>query len=69
MRGLKMRLQTQAKGLILFLAYLVGGCAGAFIPPTLIAASPALFSQARRVRYRRQMILNAMTNLTPRASW
>jgi len=30
-----MRLQIQAKGLILFLAYLVGGCAGAFIPADL----------------------------------
>jgi len=35
MRGLKMRSQIRAKGLILFLAYLVGGCAGAFIPADL----------------------------------
>jgi hypothetical protein len=30
-----MRLRIQGCGLILFLAYLVGGCAGAFIPPDL----------------------------------
>ncbi len=69
MRGLKMRLQIQVKGLILFLAYLVGAARGLLSPLNLIAAFPALFSQARRVRCRRQIIPNAMTNLTLRVSW